>query len=235
MGKLLSRAIVVHAQALSRAGVVGILEQELGIVEVAQLDSVSHLTHHLESHSDWLMLVIDPAIEGFGGIDGIAKVRRTFPSLRVVVLAESSDRKAVLAALAAGAHGFVASNAALEEMVLTFRTVLEGHIHVPDEMADLDEEKALDNHFLSASELTVRQQDVARQMALGLSNKEIGRVLGISESTVKVHMSAVFKALGVSNRVQAVGAIEGLSLLRRTTDDGLILTTLEGPQGKLFH
>jgi DNA-binding NarL/FixJ family response regulator len=235
MGKLLSRALVVHPQALIRAGVVGILAQELGIVEIAQLDSACDLRQHLQLHRDWMMLVVDPNIDGFGGIEGIANYRRSFPWLRIAVLSEISDRQLILAALAAGAHGFVTSDSSLEEMAVTFRAVMEGHIHVPDVTADLDEDRAPARSVPSASDLTARQRDVARHMARGLSNKEIGRALRISESTVKVHISAVFKALCVCNRVQAAAAIDEAALLRRTADEGLLPRVLDATQGKLFH
>lgn len=217
MGKFLSSALVVYSHALIRAGIDATLKRELGIVEVVQLESLAPLHRYLQSSRDWMILVIDPSVEGCGGIKGIARLRRTYPWLRIAVISDACGRDMILRVLGAGAHGFVSTDSSMEEIVLTFRAAIEGHIHVPDDIADIT--NALTSRQPNPddqvnSDLTERQRDVVRLMSQGYSNKEIGRALHIAESTVKVHVSGVFKALGVKNRVSAVAALEGMPLFR---------------------
>jgi DNA-binding NarL/FixJ family response regulator len=226
MGKLLSRALVIHPGALVRTGISTILRRDLKVSDVVERDSALRLAQYLQANRDLLLLVIDPDTEGCDGFAGLARLRRTCPWLRIAVISEANHRHAMLEALSAGAQGFVSSNSPLDEIVRTFMAALEGHVHVPDAIADLTEETAHQGRSSSKyrfSDLTPRQRDVAKLVVQGRSNKAIARSLGISESTVKVHMSSIFRYLGVVNRVGVVAALDDARLVSRTPPMGALL------------
>ncbi|KTE08105.1 hypothetical protein ATE76_16185 [Sphingopyxis sp. H093] len=99
-----------------------------------------------------------------------------------------------------------------DEMLQAFRQVMAGQVYVPPIVSDVDAEVratgSSGSHQASLSSLTERQREVLAHMSMGKSNKEIARSLRISESTVKVHVAAAFRLLGVHNRVGAVAALQ---------------------------
>jgi DNA-binding NarL/FixJ family response regulator len=101
-----------------------------------------------------------------------------------------------------------------KDIAEAFRLVLAGHIFVPKCLSEIqpsDNDERFSVRFQREKLLTLRQRDVMKHLRDGASNKEIARALGISESTVKVHMAAAFRLLGVHNRVGAVTALDGPS------------------------
>lgn len=159
------------------------------------------------------MLVLD------GGIDlaavapgGIRGLRHRYPQLCLVIVDWRRDRGAMLRAIDEGAHGFIPKDMEQDEMLQAFRQVMAGQVYVPPLVSYVDVEtldKGSDRSRLaSISSLTERQREVLTHMSMGKSNKEIARSLRISESTVKVHVAAAFRLLGVHNRVGAVAALQ---------------------------
>lgn len=127
----------------------------------------------------------------------------------LVVVASTRDRDLVLQALGAGVHGYVPMDLSAEEMLGAFKSVLSGQIYVPKLMSEVCAKQLAvapgsGSHDLS---FTDRQSQVLALMTAGRSNKEIARTLHIAEGTVKVHITAAFRVLGVHNRVSAAAAI----------------------------
>ncbi len=139
---------------------------------------------------------------------GLTQVRAAAPASRLVVISAHTDRATIAAALALGADGYIPKASAGRVMVQALKLVLDGGRYLPPEL--------LDGHDTPAPErpppLTARQQGVLHLLAEGLSNKEIAGRLGVSEATVKLHVTAVLRATGASNRTQAVvlAASQGL-------------------------
>lgn len=159
------------------------------------------------------MLVLDGGIDlALVVPDGIRGLRHRFPQLSLVIVDWRRDRDDVLGAIAQGAHGFIPKDMEQDEMLNAFRQVMAGQVYVPPIVSDVDAEQrvkgASGSHQASLSSLTERQREVLTHMSLGKSNKEIARSLRISESTVKVHVAAAFRLLGVHNRVGAVAALQ---------------------------
>jgi DNA-binding NarL/FixJ family response regulator len=156
-----------------------------------------------------------------GGLSGIAALRTwraRFPSVPVIVVSASSDAQAVLAALEAGAAGFIPKSSSNDVMIHAIRLVLDGGRYVPQEVL-LDgaagaktKRRAPTATSLESLGLTARQFDVLRLIAKGASNKVICRELGVAERTVKAHVTAVLRALKVSSRTQAALAAARLGL-----------------------
>ena len=137
-----------------------------------------------------------------GGIDGIETTRRVLsarPSVRVIALTASMDEARMLGVLRAGADGYVRKDAAPETLLAAVRAVAKGKTYI---------DPAIGRQLLAAhaagESLTSRETDVLRQLALGLSNKEIAAALAVSEETVKTHVGHVLSKLHVENRAQAI-------------------------------
>ena len=159
------------------------------------------------------LVLLDLALPGTRGLDFLADMQLDYPGVPVVVLSATHDRATVTAALAAGARGFIPKTANAAELVEALHKAIDGTIAVA---GDLREELAGDGVHLSPDELglTLRQADVLRLLVQGKPNKLICRDLKLSEGTVKVHVSAILRALRVRSRTQAVAELarRGISI-----------------------
>ena len=143
--------------------------------------------------------IIDLGLPDSSGIPVLRRFRTANPDLPVVVFSATHDRATIMDALDAGAMGFIPKTSSSEVLLNALRLVFSGSIYVPPEALAGREQPAA-----GGVELTPRQTDVMHMLLLGLSNKRISRHLGISENTVKVHMTAVMRALSAETRTQAV-------------------------------
>jgi DNA-binding NarL/FixJ family response regulator len=155
------------------------------------------------------------------GVDGIAATRAisaAHPEIKVVVLTTFVDRERVLDAVDAGAVGYLLKDADPEELVRSIRAAARGESPFAPRaaqalLADRSDRSARGD---PAAILTDREREVLRLVGRGLSNKEIGRQLGISEKTVKAHLGAAFQRIGVRDRTQAALWAERNELLEES-------------------
>jgi DNA-binding NarL/FixJ family response regulator len=171
----------------------------------------------VESHPDLDIVVLDLAMPGSDGFGTLHEFGRRQPQLPVVVVSSSEDPRDVRRALASGALGYIPKSASPRTILAAMQFVLAGNVYVPTLLAQDQTSKPNEaaNHSIpgKAASLTARQTDVLRLLCEGRSNKEIGRKLGLSEKTVKVHVSALFKALNVANRLQAAAMADKAGLI----------------------
>jgi DNA-binding NarL/FixJ family response regulator len=152
---------------------------------------------------------------GMDGLRALAEFGRARPELPVIVISASEDARDVKEALARGALGYVPKSASQNTLLSAIRLVLDGEVYVPPLMLGaLDAVGASERRAASAGRqaLTERQIDVLRRLCDGQSNKAIALELGLSEKTVKAHVTGIFRALNVVNRTQAatIGRETGL-------------------------
>jgi NarL family two-component system response regulator LiaR len=156
----------------------------------------------LERVSSWQPQVIVQDLLLPGGIDGVETTRRVLemaPSVRVVALTASTDEARMMAVLRAGASGYIRKDAEPETLLAAIRAVARGKTYIDPYLA---RRVAVGDD--AHEELTARELDVLRHLALGRSNKEIATALAISEETVKTHVGHVLGKLQVENRAQAI-------------------------------
>ena len=164
------------------------------------------------------LVLLDLNLPGLSGIPALKIWRTRYPGVPVVVISAATDQQTVLAAIGAGAAGYIPKSSSNEVMLSALRLVLEGGRYVPPEAlsrsAGDDAMSARSRHAKALSietlGLSARQAEVLKLIAQGASNKIICRELGLAERTVKAHVTAVFRALKVSSRTQA--AIEASRL-----------------------
>ncbi len=160
----------------------------------------------LARHPDIALVLLDLALPGAHGFDLLAELRRANPRLPIVVLSATHDRATVGSALAAGARGFVAKTSRPDLLLDAIRTVLAGGEHVTRDFAR-PRATVISGVAVDALGLTRRQADVLKLLVQGKPNKLICRDLALSEGTVKVHVSAILKALNVHSRSQAIAEL----------------------------
>jgi DNA-binding NarL/FixJ family response regulator len=137
-----------------------------------------------------------------GGIDGIETTRRVLermPSVRVVALTASMDEARMMAVLRAGAAGYIRKDAEPETLLAAIRAVAKGKTYIDPSLVRRVAEASLPHE-----DLTPREREVLRHLALGRSNKDIADALAICEETVKTHVGHVLAKLQVENRAQAI-------------------------------
>lgn len=159
----------------------------------------------LARHPDCALVLLDLTLPGAHGLDLLVQMRRAYPQLPIVVLSATHDRATVGFALTAGAQGYIAKTSTPDELLDAVRTVLEGGSSVTTHFAPtVPMIGGVPGHALG---LTHRQADVLRLLIQGKPNKLICRDLRLSEGTVKVHVSAILKALNVRSRAQAIAEL----------------------------
>jgi len=206
--------LIADGHPLCRSGLVSMVAHELGMPRVNGVADFPAVLQALTSDSSLILLAIDSHLPGLNGLDDLKRIRHHWPSLRVVVTTWHHHTGDALSALSAGVHGYIPKDMPAADLASAFSTVLSGHIYVPEMISEGAWKNPLpDSGGQPAPHaiLTVRQREVLTLLADGKSNKEIGRALNISEGTVKVHITASFRVLGVHNRVGAAAALQKLA------------------------
>lgn len=190
---------------------------EHGGAEVLEAGSLREALVTLERHPDVGLVLLDLGLADRQGLGTLTEWRELAPQLPVVVLSADDRPGTILAAIDQGASGFIPKTVEASVMQEALHRVLSGGVYLPPLPTDAvaaeplpqDEEGARDESVGPDATLGLsgRQLDVLRLLVEGKPNKEICRVLSLSESTVKTHLSAIFRKLKVSSRTQAVVAV----------------------------
>lgn len=216
--------LVADDHELVRDSLVRVLRQELQPRAIIEADSLDTALAALADGGISLAM-FDLGMPGLDGPHQLREIRERWPDVRVIVVTGSVERAHVLEALQAGVHGYIVKSARTAEILTEVRLVLAGRISVPALIADLPPRvagprKPADDHAVQlglgpgpgpdttpepvANEpITGRKRDVLAGLAAGLTNKEIARDLGVSEGTVKMHVSKLFQVLKANNRAHA--------------------------------
>lgn len=198
--------LLADRHAMLRQGMTELLARARPGWAVSEASSVDTLRTAMEA-APAALIVLDPMLPGLSGAPSLAALRAEFPTTRVIVLGESDDRTAILDCLSAGMHGYVLRSASMEMFFQAVETVLGGGVFAPASLAALPAAgpaAAPLRPMAATSELTDRQIAVLRLLSEGCSTKDIARRLGLAVGTVKVHLAAVYRALGARNRVEAL-------------------------------
>lgn len=181
---------------------------------VIEADTVAALLDVAEHHPDADLLLLDLNMPGAQGFSALVQMRAHYPSLPVVIISANEDPIVIRRSIGHGATGFVPKSSTVDQMVEALQAVLDGDTWVP-ESVDVEgtglEAPEADVAARLAS-LTPQQFKVLTMLSSGLLNKQIAFELGVSEATVKAHMTAIMQKLGATNRTQAVVLSQRLAL-----------------------
>jgi DNA-binding NarL/FixJ family response regulator len=185
------------------------------IREAARIDDAERV---VAAHSDLMLAVIDARLPGAAGRDAVARLLQAAPGAPILMLCDEDDPALARAVLDAGARGIISKRSPTRLLVEAMRLVIVGGMYLPPALlrpaatvAPQTARPAADaDAALRALNLTPRQRDVLALLIQGKPNKAICRELALAEGTVKTHTAAIYRALGVSNRTQAVYAVSRL-------------------------
>ncbi len=157
------------------------------------------------ANEDVDLLLLDLSMPGASGLSGLISLRGIHPTVPVVVVSAHDDPVTIRRALDLGASGFISKSASMEEIRAAVRTVLAGNIAAPVGMdLGIERDPEISDLIRRLHALTPQQTRVLGMIAEGLLNKQIAYELGVSEATVKAHVSAILQKLDVDSRTQAV-------------------------------
>jgi DNA-binding NarL/FixJ family response regulator len=207
------KLLIIDDHSIMRAGLAALLEQSNADVRVLQAGDAPSGLIEIEQHPDLDAVFLDLNLPGQDGMSALADIGRRRPDLPVILLSSSEDPHDVRRGLAGGALGYLPKSASPQTLMSALQLVLAGEVYVPQIMLRTPAQGDGAPTRANGYALTDRQVDVLRLLSRGLSNKEIGRELSIAERTIKAHVTAIFKALGVVNRTQAVEAARRATLI----------------------
>lgn len=201
------KILVVDDHPLIREAVrnvLGRLGEAVVALEAADCECAIRLA---DGNPDLDLILLDLGLPGKSGMDALGMLRERHPATPVVVLSASDDRDTVVEALDRGAMGFIPKSSSNEVMLSALCLVLSGGVYLPPKAFISDRHAEAPVMPAAGLGLTERQLQVLALMVQGKPNKLICRELGLAESTVKIHVTAILKALNVTNRTQAIIAL----------------------------
>ena len=224
------KILIIDDHGLIRESLGGVLRELRPEATVVEAMNARETIRVVAEHPDFALILLDLGLPDRDGFEVLADLRERHPTIPVVVLSGHHDRANVVRALDLGALGFIPKTAQRQVLASAISLVLSGGIYIPPEILGRPElaapsergaaQRAAKKPATSSRDLglTDRQVEVLALMMQGKSNKAIGRVLDLAEPTVRNHVTAVLKALNVTNRTEAVIAVVELGWdLRPTT------------------
>lgn len=209
------KVLIADDHSLSRQGLRQLLAEQDPDHELAEAEGFDATLDMLAERGGDLLL-IGLGIPGMAGAGCLRALREAFPATRIAVIADSDDRATILHCLGAGVHGYVLKASPVEEIQQAIAIILAGGVYVVPSLADVGHHIAPDmpgaDTANAGPRFTARQLDVLRLLAQGRSTPEIARHLELRPGTVKIHLAAIFRALNVRSRTEAVELAAKLKL-----------------------
>jgi DNA-binding NarL/FixJ family response regulator len=210
------KLLIVDDHHLIREGLRPVLKrlgdgEEATVFEAASLEDA---VAYADSHRDLDLVVLDLGLPDVAGFAALCDLQERHPGLPIVIMSGEDDPALMREAIEHGALGFIPKSSSGEVILNALRLVLSGGMYLPREIMSAPAASTPPAppppSLASSLGLTPRQADVLALLVAGKSNKSICRDLNLAEGTVKTHVAAIFRALNVSSRVQAVIAVSKL-------------------------
>jgi DNA-binding NarL/FixJ family response regulator len=165
-------------------------------------------------HPDLDLVLLDLYMPGMPGIDGIREFRQRFPGLALVVMSAADEPEDIQRIMAYGALGYITKSSTSQLILSALRLVLAGGVYMPN--LSLVERKGTGNARIDPNQklaaLTERQLSVLRQLLSGKSNLQIAEKLQVTEGTIKIHLTSIYRILKVTNRTEALLAAQRMGI-----------------------
>jgi DNA-binding NarL/FixJ family response regulator len=213
------KILVVDDHALVREGLRQVLKGLDAAVEVLEAGTCARAFELALLHTDLDLVLLDYHLPDMNGLEALDVFARQVPELPIVVLSGSVNPKIMRQVMNKGAAAFLTKSGMSDELLSVTRLVLAGHVYVPPALmasmpADLREDTAIEKS--ATPQFTPRQEEVLYMLLDGYSNKEISKMLNLSDETVKNHVSSILRGFGVQTRTQAVLAANRQGYSRST-------------------
>ena len=199
------RLFIVDDHPLFRGALRQALSDSLTGAMIDEASSLEDLTDLLGTSADVDLVLLDLTMPGVKGFSGLMYLRAQYPHVPVVVVSAKEEPKTIRRCLEFGASGFIPKSMPVETIRDAVEEVLGGNVWTPPDLElDTGEDQEAVELVNRLSALTPQQVRVLMMLGEGLLNKQIAYKLGVSEATVKAHVSAILQKLGVDSRTQAV-------------------------------
>jgi DNA-binding NarL/FixJ family response regulator len=213
------KLLLVDDHALLRDGLALVMAQEFIGLQLLQAGTLAEAQALLQRDPDVRLVLLDLGLPDGHGIEAMPRLREAAPAATLVALSADERRETIMAAIGAGAAGYIPKTADAAVMLAALHVVLAGGVYLPPGMLERRAaERPGDGTWTPAPQrpedlgFSPRQADVLRLLIDGNPNKLIARDLDMSESTVKTHLAAIFRKLDANSRTQAVMAAARLGL-----------------------
>lgn len=219
--------LIADDHELFLQGLEFILHKEYSKVEIVPANNYDGIFEILQTQKDFDLIITDLAMPGTNWLEALQKIHALCPETPIIIISAVFDREILQKTFDIGVSGYVSKSFPNSVIIGAINLVLAGGMYIPPEVLKMGIQKVpepmhelisdMDANKMPASnsnvKLTPRQLEVLRCLADGLSNKQIAYQLGLSEGTVKIHITLLMRALEVSNRVMAVKEANRLGLL----------------------
>jgi DNA-binding NarL/FixJ family response regulator len=209
------KILIADDHALFREGLhytLKALDNDVEILEAANGSQAIQIVRH---YPDLDLVLMDLDMPGLDGYQGLTQLRQNYPELPVVIVTASEYEQDMIRVMKCGASGYIPKSMTSKDMLEAIGKILNGDVFVPDlsvtsgtfhirQGTEQGARATIPPPALDKFQLTPRQREVLLLMCQGLSNKGIANQLGMAEGTVKIHVTAILKAMNAGNRTQAV-------------------------------
>lgn len=207
-----TRFVIADDHPLFRGALRQAILDTLPEAQIDEAGAFEELTARLERDAEIDLVLLDLSMPGISGFSGLIYLRAQYPAIPVVIVSASDDVGTIRRALDFGASGFIPKRFGVETLRAAILAVMKGEVWIPQ---DIDTTAAADPEISRLRDrlatLTPQQIRVLMMLSEGLLNKQIAYQLGVSEPTIKAHVSAILQKLGVESRTQAVIAAARIS------------------------
>jgi len=202
------RIVIVDDHPLFRGALSQAIYAAFQNAQIVECGSLEELVTKLEADAETDLILLDLSMPGVRGLSGLLYLRTQHPGVPVVIVSATDDVGTIRRCIDFGASGFVPKSEPVDHIRAAVRAVLDGEIWTPPgiDLAGAADRETSDL-IARLSTLTPQQVRVLLMLGEGLLNKQIAFKLGVSEATIKAHVSAILQKLGVDSRTQAVIAI----------------------------
>ncbi|HET8816554.1 MAG TPA: response regulator transcription factor [Pseudidiomarina sp.] len=194
------KILIIDPQFFVRAGLIQLITSYSADVAIYEAPTFEIASEYLRHQNDYNLIFLDMELPDAEIRPVMSTLKKVSPGAHVVLFTWPRPLSDIRQALGAGVRSYLPKDASAEEAKIAIRTLLQNDRYLPEEsrLGDPSMAQGSAENFLSP-----RQLEIMQLLAQGLSNKEIATILGITEGTIRVHLSSIFKAIKVSNRTEA--------------------------------
>lgn len=207
------KILIADAHALYRDGLALHVEQIAPEATIMQASSFSQVLKILQKTEQPDVLILDIEMSDMPWLSSLKEIRSFIPKMAILVVSSTEDSRTIRTILSLGVKGYISKRADIKVFNNALKMVLDGGTYVPPYVIESPNINKLSGENIGVKTLTARQAQVLDLIAQGKSNKQIAYDIGVSESTVKLHINALLRSLHVNNRTQAVVTAQKIGLI----------------------
>ena len=207
------KILIADDHALFRDGLALRLEQIAPEAVILQASNYAQIFKFIKSDSGIAIIILDIEMQDMPWMEALQEMRKLLPQTAIVVVSASEDGRTIRSVMSTGVKGYIPKRSDIKVFDNALKLILDGGTYVPPVLINNPPINNLSTKSTGLKTLTNRQSQVLDLIAQGKSNKQIAYDMGVSESTVKLHINALLRSLHVSNRTQAVVTAQKLGII----------------------